>query len=106
VSDPAPDSFIGDPASARDLDWVISRAPGDLPLDEIRGHLFRHADRPDVARFGTSWVRELLSLLERGGVGFLARDERGGIVLRFADPVPSADEAWHRATGLEARPGP
>jgi hypothetical protein len=105
VSDPARDPFIGDLASARELDWVISRAPDDLPLDELRGHLFRGAERTAVARFGAEWVRELLSLLERGGVGSLARDERGRIVLRFAEPVPSADAAWHRATGLEGRPG-
>ena len=51
----------------------------------------------DMQRHSEHWLRSLVDLLERGGIGQLERKSSGEVAFRFADQLPTAEEAWARA---------
>lgn len=98
-------SFIDDLANEKHIGTALEwAAAGDevIPIERLRELACGTAKPYDVAAHGQHWVETLLDLLQRGGVGQLERRADGQIVFGFADPLPTAAEAWQRATGLGA----
>jgi hypothetical protein len=58
------------------------------------------ATAPDVAQYGEYWLRSLIDLAERAGVGQLERQRDGRMMLVFARELPDADDAWNAARGV------
>lgn len=57
----------------------------------------RPANAQDVELRGEGWLRSLVDLAERGGLGHVERDQRGEVVFVFASPLPDAETAWEVA---------
>jgi hypothetical protein len=98
-------SFIDDLANERHIVDVLEwAADGDeaVPLERLRRLACGNATSRDIEQRGEHWTETLLDLLQRGGIGQLERRQDGRIVFVFADPLPTAAEAWRRATGLGA----
>jgi hypothetical protein len=91
-------TIFDDVANRRHLPEVLALAgEGELPLEWLRRLANGSASHVDIEEFGEHWLRSLVDLLQRGGVGRLERREDGRLVFVFADELPTADEAWDRA---------
>jgi hypothetical protein len=97
-------SFIDDLANSRHLAEVIEwAAAGDevVPIERLRKLACGTATSHDIEQHGEHWTETLIDLLQRGGVGQLERRADGAIVFAYVQSIPTAAEAWQRATGLE-----
>jgi hypothetical protein len=91
-------TIFDDLANRSLLPKVLARAgEGELPLEWLRRLANGSASNVDIEEYGEGWLRSLVDLLERGGIGRLERRADGRIVFVFADELPSADDAWERA---------
>jgi hypothetical protein len=93
-------SIIDDIANRRHLSEVLALADkGEIEIRWLRRMAYGAASSIDIARHGEWWLRSLLDLLERGGVGSLERRADGQVVFVFADldELPSPEEAWERS---------
>jgi hypothetical protein len=93
-------SVIDDLAGRRDLPAVLDwcRAGRSIPVSRLRALVCESAGSVDVARYGEHWLRTLLDMLERAGVGHLARDRFGELALVPADELPTTGAAWQAIT--------
>jgi hypothetical protein len=97
-------SVIDDIANRNLIEPVLSQAAErELSLEWLLELACGQAANNDRERYGRHWLRTLLDLLERGGVGHLERRDREQIVFVFADVPPSAEEAWERAWSAARR---
>jgi hypothetical protein len=69
---------------------------GTISLARLSQVAVGKADRRTVEQQGEHWLRTLIATAELGGVGRLVRD-RGGVVFRFVEDLPSVDQAVLRA---------
>jgi hypothetical protein len=91
-------SIIDDIANRRHLSQVLAMVDeGEIPLWRLCAMVNGTASPTDVERHGEWWLRSLLDLLERGGIGRLERRSSGEVVFVFEDDLPTPEEAWERS---------
>lgn len=79
--------------------WAREYGPV-MPIGQVRRIAYGTAAAVDINQHGTYWVKSLLSLAQRTGLGCLERDGDGELLLRFAEPLPDDEQvetAWEGA---------
>jgi hypothetical protein len=81
------------------VEWAREHGP-TMPLAEVRRIRCARAAPVDADERGDYMAESLVDLVERMGLGRLVREGDGEVVIRLAEPMPSAralEERWHRA---------
>jgi hypothetical protein len=90
-------TIFDDLSNRKHLSQVLAIADeGEISLERLRELAYGTASARDVVVHGEHWLRTLVDLLQRGGIGQLERRADGRIVFVFTGAVPTAEEAWTR----------
>jgi hypothetical protein len=93
-------TIIDDLSNRRDLATLLEWAQdGPIPVERLRWLAYGAASSTHVAAHGDHWLRTLIDVAERAGIGTLERDPTGRLVLVPGDRRPSSPAAaWEAVT--------